>query len=188
MRNLIAYGCMAATVALLGGCGCYAYSGASSSSAKSTPTTAAAASSTYGARTASSSAGGTSVVIATKHAKMGTVLASGSKKLTVYLFEADKGPSSTCSGACAGVWPPVTTTAAATASGQAVAGELGTTKRADGTTQVTYRGHPLYFYMKDKDAGDSYGQGLKSFGAAWYVLAPSGSKIDSDGKGGGRVY
>jgi predicted lipoprotein with Yx(FWY)xxD motif len=50
--------------------------------------------------------------------------------------------------------------------------------RKDGTKQVTYNGHPLYFYFKDKDEGDTYGQGSKTFGAPWYVLAPSGNKVD----------
>ena len=44
---------------------------------------------------------------------------------------------------------------------------------------MTYKGHPLYYYVKDRDAGDSYGQGIKSFGSDWYVLAPSGSKVDT---------
>ena len=55
---------------------------------------------------------------------------------------------------------------------------LGTIKRADGSLQVTYKGHPLYRYIKDKDDGDTYGEGIKSFGAAWYALAPSGKKVD----------
>ncbi len=201
MRKPIAYGCLAATAVLIAGCGSSGY-GSGSSNAKSTTTQAGgtttsaiaspsaygagAASSAYGAGSASSGGSGTAVVVATKQAKAGTVLAAGPKKLTVYMFEADKGSTSACSGACAGVWPPVTSAAAATASGQAVAADLGTIKRADGTTQVTYKGHPLYFFAKDKDDGDAYGQGLNSFGAGWYVLAPSGNKIDSDSKGGGN--
>ena len=96
--------------------------------------------------------------------------------MTVYLFEADKGQHSSCTGACAAAWPPVT--GAASASGAADASALGTTVRADGTKQVTYKGHPLYFFVKDKDDGDAYGQGLKQFGAEWYVLSASGSKVD----------
>ena len=114
----------------------------------------------------------------TKHAKLGTILAAGEKKLTVYLFEADKSGKSACSGACESVWPPVTASAMPKASGAAVAADLGTIARANGTKQVTYKGHPLYFYAKDKDDGDAYGQGSNSFGAGWYVLKPSGSKID----------
>jgi predicted lipoprotein with Yx(FWY)xxD motif len=115
-------------------------------------------------------------LITTKHAKLGTVLAYGRKRLTVYLFEADKGSSSTCSGACAKVWPPVT--GKPKAAGGAISSDIATTKRSDGTTQVTYKGHPLYGFIKDKDDEDSYGQSLKSFGAGWYVLKPSGAKID----------
>ncbi len=65
---------------------------------------------------------------------------------------------------------------------QATAGahgsDLGTITRPDGTTQVTYKGHPLYTFIKDKDDGDTYGQGSTAFGAGWYVLNPSGNKID----------
>jgi predicted lipoprotein with Yx(FWY)xxD motif len=120
------------------------------------------------------------VAVESKHAKLGTILAAGPKKLTVYMFEADKGTTSSCSGACAKVWPPVTTSGAPTAVAGAESADLGTTKRSDGTEQVTYKGHPLYFYDDDKDAGDAYGQGSKAFGASWYVLQPSGAKIDED--------
>ncbi|HEY0516658.1 MAG TPA: hypothetical protein VGD00_06020 [Solirubrobacteraceae bacterium] len=117
-------------------------------------------------------------MIATKHDKLGTVLAAGPKKLTVYLFEADKNGQSACSGTCAKFWPPVTTSGEAQASGAAVAADLGTITRADGTKQVTYKGHPLYLFAKDKDSGDAYGQGVKAFGASWYTLRPNGSKLD----------
>jgi predicted lipoprotein with Yx(FWY)xxD motif len=120
-------------------------------------------------------------LVTTKHTKLGTILGAGPKTLTVYLFAADTASKSACSGACATVWPPVTTSGQAKTGGHAMAADLGTITRPDGSTQVTYKGHPLYFYakdMKDGDAGDSYGQGLKSFGADWYVLAPSGNKID----------
>lgn len=126
----------------------------------------------------SSSAAGTTVTV--KHAaKLGTVLAAGPEHMTVYLFEADKGPSSKCSGACAGAWPPVTTSGAPVAAGGAVAADLGTIKRSDGTMQVTYKGHPLYYFVKDKDAGDSYGEGVNGFGASWYVLSARGAKVDN---------
>ena len=67
---------------------------------------------------------------------------------------------------------------AATATGAAMASHLGTITRPDGSRQVTYNGHPLYYFVKDKDQGDSYGQGVNAFGASWYVMAPSGNKID----------
>jgi predicted lipoprotein with Yx(FWY)xxD motif len=159
------------------GCGS---SSSTSSSATSTSTAAAqattSASGAYGSRPAATSAGATAVTVTTKSSKLGTILAAGPKRLTVYMFEADKGSSSSCSGPCAQVWPPVTGKASAT--GKAPAGNLGTLTRADGTTQVTYKGHPLYYFAKDKDDGDAYGEGIKGFGASWYVLQPSGAKVD----------
>ncbi len=160
--------------ALLAGCG-------GSSSSTSAASTSAQTSSTSAASTP---APGTAamVVVTTKHnKKLGTILGAGPKQLTVYLFQADKGSASSCSGQCATVWPPVTTTGKPTAAGKAVPPDLGTITRSDGTTQVTYKGHPLYYYakdVKDGDAGDTYGQGLKNFGADWYALAPSGHKVD----------
>ena len=71
------------------------------------------------------------------------------------------------------------------AGGAVSASKLGTTTRSDGTKQITYNGHPLYFFVKDGDAGDAYGEGVKAFGADWYVLAPSGNKIDND-EGGSK--
>jgi predicted lipoprotein with Yx(FWY)xxD motif len=109
---------------------------------------------------------------------MGTILAAGPKRLTVYLFEGDKGGASACTGGCASVWPPVTASSASAGAGVSGA-DLGTITRSDGTTQVTYHGHPLYFFARDKDDGDAYGQGISSFGSDWYVLTPSGNKLDN---------
>jgi predicted lipoprotein with Yx(FWY)xxD motif len=143
-----------------------------------TSTSPAAGGGAYGRSTTSAASTATpAALITTKHAgKLGTVLASGSKRLTVYLFEADKPGSSSCMGACTSVWPPVT--GSPKALGNAMSADLGTTTRPDGTKQVTYKGHPLYRYVKDKDNGDTYGEGIKSFGAGWYALSPSGNKID----------
>ena len=157
-------------VALLGGCG----SSGKSTTAASQPTTAANQSSHAPATTTSAAP---TVLITTKQGKLGTILAYWPKRLTVYLFEADNGGASSCSGECASLWPAVS--GHPQASGQAVPSHLGTITRADGTTQVTYNGHPLYLYSRDKDDGDAYGQGLKSFGASWYVVAPSGNKVDT---------
>jgi predicted lipoprotein with Yx(FWY)xxD motif len=171
----------AATLALAGlafaGCGSSAgkteasgYSSATSASQKA----AAATSST----TTSSASTATGTAVTTVHTSLGTVLAAGSKRLTVYLFAADTGAASTCSGACAQAWPPVTTTGAPKAEGSAVAADLGTITRADGTKQITYNGHPLYYYVSDSQSGETTGQGVNSFGAPWYVLTPSGSEIN----------
>jgi predicted lipoprotein with Yx(FWY)xxD motif len=114
--------------------------------------------------------------LATRHTKLGTVLVDGRGR-TLYVFEKDKGAASSCYGACASVWPPLTTGAKAKASGLHGA-RLGTTRRKDGKTQVTVAGHPLYTYAGDQRAGDVKGQGLDQFGAEWYVLGANGHKIE----------
>ncbi len=174
MRHPLSLGAAAAVVVLAGGCG----SSGKSTTTAAPPTASTAAQTTTPASASAPAASAGGVVVSDKHDKLGSILAAGPKKLTVYLFEADKGSASSCSGVCAQVWPPVTTTGSTKAGGSASSGDLGTITRADGTKQVTYNGHPLYYYAKDKDSGDAYGQGSKSFGAPWYVLSPSGSKVD----------
>jgi predicted lipoprotein with Yx(FWY)xxD motif len=109
---------------------------------------------------------------------LGQLLVDGSGR-TLYLFELDKGTSSTCDGPCAQAWPPLLTTGAPSAGTGTNAADLGTTTRKDGKTEVTYHGHPLYYYAGDSKPGATTGQGLNQFGAKWYVLAPSGDKIDN---------
>jgi predicted lipoprotein with Yx(FWY)xxD motif len=109
----------------------------------------------------------------------GKFLADGHGR-ALYLFEADKGSMSTCTGACAAAWPPVTASAMPMAGGGVSQSMLGTTKRADGTEQLTYNGHPLYYFSADTGSGMAKGQGVKAFGADWYVVDGKGSKIDDD--------
>ncbi len=118
------------------------------------------------------------MVVSTKRVKMGMVLGAGAKMLTVYLFEADKGSTSACYGACARIWRPVTTIGAPTVGGEAIPADLGTITRSDGTKQVTYFHHPLYYYAKDRVSGDVYGQGVKSFGSDWFALRRIGVKFE----------
>jgi len=167
------------TAALLAvGCG----SSKSTTSATTAASSSPASSSAYPSPTASgpstTSTTTAGALLSTKQVKLGTVLATGPKQRTVYLFEADKGSASACAGACAQVWPPVTTTGNPRAGGGAATANLGTITRPDGSMQVTYKGHPLYLYSRDMDTSDSYGHGIKSFGADWYVLTPAGHKID----------
>jgi predicted lipoprotein with Yx(FWY)xxD motif len=179
----------AAALVLLVGCG------SSTKSSSTTASTAAAASSqaspastsssSPAAAPAATSSEGAAVTVTTKPAKLGTILAAGPKKMTVYLFEADSSGRSACSGACEAIWPPVTTGAAARAAGAASSADLGTISRANGSKQITYKGHPLYFFAKDKDGGDAYGQDSHAFGAGWYVLGPNGAKIEQHKSGGG---
>jgi len=92
----------------------------------------------------------------------------------MYLWAKDTGDMSNC--ACAGAWPPVTTTAAATASGSAKASDIGTITRSDGTKQVTYDGHPLYTFAGDAKAGEAKGNGVNASGGLWYEMTVSGAK------------
>ena len=118
---------------------------------------------------------GTTIAVAT-NAKLGQLLVD-SKGMTVYLFVADTGTSSTCYTSCATIWPPVLTTGAPQAGAGATATQLGTTTRTDGKVEVTYAGHPLYYFVQDKAAGDTTGQGINGFGGLWWVLSPSGAAI-----------
>jgi predicted lipoprotein with Yx(FWY)xxD motif len=110
------------------------------------------------------------------HGPLGTHLANA-KGRTLYLFEADKGTRSACTGACAQAWPPLTTTGKPTASAGAKASLLGSAKRADGSTEVTYGGHPLYTFIKDTKTGQTAGQGVNAFGGLWYVVGTNGKAI-----------
>ena len=130
------------------------------------------------ATAASSGMSSASTVNASDAGDLGKVLVD-SQGRTVYLFQKDTGSMSTCSGECARDWPPVTTSGKPTAGDGVTASMLGTTKRSDGTTQVTYNGHPLYRYAGDANAGDTNGQGLNTFGALWYVLSPAGNEVTS---------
>jgi predicted lipoprotein with Yx(FWY)xxD motif len=114
------------------------------------------------------------------HGELGAYLAD-SKGRALYLFEADKGASSTCYSACASIWPPLTSTGATTAAAGVARMLLGTTTRTDGTSEVTFHGHPLYYYVGDAAGGSTAGQGLNQFGAKWYLVAPNGSKLDTNG-------
>jgi len=117
--------------------------------------------------------------VKTLRTKLGRILVDARGR-TLYLFEKDKGATSSCDGACASVWPPLTTGGKAKAGPGVTAAKLGVTKRTDGRTELTYGGHPLYTYAGDQKPGDVQGQGLDQFGAEWYVLAPGGHKIDND--------
>jgi predicted lipoprotein with Yx(FWY)xxD motif len=98
---------------------------------------------------------------------------------TLYLFKADVGTKSACSGACATAWPPLLVTGKPTAGPGLTASKLGTITRSGGKRQVTYNGHPLYLFIKDKKPGQTAGQGVTAFGAAWFVVSPAGNEVSS---------
>jgi predicted lipoprotein with Yx(FWY)xxD motif len=128
------------------------------------------------AQSGGSATGVPDATIAAKSNKLGTILVDADGR-TLYLFEKDKGTASTCYGACAGAWPPVTTDAKPIAGTGIDAAKLGATKRKDGVSEVTYGGHPLYTFAGDAKPGDTNGQDIDQFGAEWYVLAPTGKQI-----------
>ncbi len=124
----------------------------------------------------SASAGASQTMITTRSGPTGTYLTDSSGR-AIYLFMLDSMNTSKCSGACAAIWPPVTAKGSVSAGGSAVASDLGTITRSDGTKQVTYNGHPLYFYAADSGAGETKGQGITGFGAKWWLVAPSGKQL-----------
>jgi predicted lipoprotein with Yx(FWY)xxD motif len=153
------------------------------SSATTSTSTGASASSGYGESGGSqgaptAQAASSATVVTVKHiGSLGSILAAGPKHLTVYLLTADHGSHSSCSGECAQIWPPVTTKGNPVAQGGAVAADLGATTRSGGVKQVTYKGHPLYYYVQDTSSSEALGEGINSFGGSWWVLAPSGSPV-----------
>ena len=118
--------------------------------------------------------------VGVRHTSLGRVIVD-SKGRTLYLFEKDTSRRSACSGQCAQYWPPLLTHGAPTARTGVKQSLLGKIKRANGSQQVTYAGHPLYLYVGDSKPGQTNGEGSQEFGAGWDVLAPSGKKIEGDG-------
>lgn len=133
----------------------------------------------YGGAPATASAAGMAATVDLHNSSLGSILVDSQGK-TLYLFEADKNGKSTCSGPCATAWPPLLSSGAPQAAMGASAKLIGTTARGDGGSQVTYAGHPLYYFVGDKAAGDVTGEGINQFGAKWYVVGKDGKKIDND--------
>lgn len=107
---------------------------------------------------------------------LGRVLVD-SRGITLYDFPKDKGIVSSCYGACAALWPPLSTSGKPVAGPGTRASLLGTTRRSDGKLEVTYNGHPLYYFVTDRKPGQTSGQGLNQFGDPWWVISPAGKEI-----------
>ena len=131
----------------------------------------------------SSAAKSAPVSSATGKVSVGTATGSDGKYLVgadgraLYLWVADGTGKSVCAGACAKFWPPLTTQSAPVAANGVTGSQLGTTTRSDGAKQVTYDGHPLYYFLEDTAKGSVKGQGSDNFGAKWWLVAPSGTAI-----------
>ncbi|HEU5245352.1 MAG TPA: hypothetical protein VFU33_13220 [Gaiellaceae bacterium] len=110
---------------------------------------------------------------------------------SVYLFEKDESGESYCSGACAAVWPPLETSTTPRAGAGIQGPALGTIKRSDGDMQVTYHGHPLYYYAADASTpGQTKGEDIRQFGDGWYLVGAHGQPLEreSGSNGGGGGY
>jgi predicted lipoprotein with Yx(FWY)xxD motif len=151
--------------------------GSNSTSTTSASATAAAAQPTSSATSAAAPAGAT---VGTAKGADGTYL-TGAAGRPLYLWVADANGTSSCSGACAKAWPPLLTTGAPVAGTGVTSAKLSTITRSDGTKQVTYKGHPLYYFVADPTAHSFKGQGSDSFGAKWWLVAPSGAAITAAG-------
>jgi predicted lipoprotein with Yx(FWY)xxD motif len=146
-----------AAAGVIAGCG---GSGGSASQSKAAATTAA----------------GSTPTVELASSKFGKILVD-SRGRTLYDFVADKTTANTCYGACASPWVPLTTSGAPKAGPGVHASLLGTTKRTDGATEVTYNGHPLYYFAGDTKPGETTGRAFNQFGAPWYVLTANGTEI-----------
>lgn len=130
--------------------------------------------STSNASESSASGGGT--VSGSEVSGLGTVLVD-SEGLTVYEFAKDEGTTSSCYGACAEGWPPVVATGKPSAGEGAMSSQLGTTRRKDGTMQVTYAGHPLYTFAGDSAPGEANGNESTAFGGKWSAMDEAGEAV-----------
>ena len=120
-------------------------------------------------------AASSSSAVSLEQTSLGPVLVDANGR-TLYLFESDRPNVSTLSAAGRAIWPPFTAKAKPAAMGATGAALIGT---IPGSGQVTYDGHPLYYYVGDQQPGQTTGQGLNQFGARWYVLSATGSAITS---------
>jgi len=132
----------------------------------------------YGSSGTTPASGGASSVamVSATSTNLGMILVDGNGR-TLYLFEKDQSNQSACAGACVAAWPVDQSSATPKAGSGVTASMLGTIKRSDGSTQVTYNKHPLYYFQGDSGAGQHNGQGVDAFGAKWYAVTPAGGAV-----------
>jgi predicted lipoprotein with Yx(FWY)xxD motif len=123
--------------------------------------------------TAEKAATGTEIVLG--DSQFGRILFDADDQ-AIYLFDKESGPTSACYGDCAAAWPPVLTEGAPVAAGAVKPSLLGTTERDDGTTQVTYNGHPLYYYAHE-GPGEVTCHDVEEFGGLWLVVDGAGDAV-----------
>jgi predicted lipoprotein with Yx(FWY)xxD motif len=125
---------------------------------------------------AAPSFGSRSATVTTRASSYGTILFDG-RGFVLYVFTRDSRTHSLCTGACAKAWPPYLARGRLEASAGAVAKLLGTIRRADGTTQITYAGRPLYYYVGDRMPGQILCQDVSEYGGRWLVVRPTGKPV-----------
>jgi predicted lipoprotein with Yx(FWY)xxD motif len=165
-----------AAAALAFGIAVAACGGSSSSSAapaSGTNASAGGGAGGYGYGGGGGSSSASAVTLKTASSPLGSILVDQDGK-TLYLFEADSKNKSNCSGGCLDLWPPIMANGKATAGSGVSAGMIGA---ATGSSQVTYAGHPLYWFSGDTKAGDTNGEGLDDFGGEWYAISPAGTAV-----------
>jgi predicted lipoprotein with Yx(FWY)xxD motif len=150
----------------------------SSTSSTSSGTSSAAASASSAPAAASGSALKTATI-------GGATVLTNAKGFTLYWFAPDTPTTSKCNGSCATYWPPVKGPATA---GAGVTGKLATIKRADGSVQATYNGHPLYTYVADTAPGQAKGNGLNLSGGVWHEITASGAAAAATTASSGGGY
>ncbi len=178
-RSYLALSAAALIAALaIAGCGSSGSSSSSSESSEATTASGGYGGSTEAAQTTAAATEGEATPISLRSASgVGKVLVDA-EGMTLYYFQKDQQNSgkSKCEGACAEAWPPLTTEGEPEAMSGVNHAMLGTIKRSDGTTQVTYAGWPLYTFVEDKKPGEDNGTDSKAFGASWYPLHGNGQK------------
>ena len=172
-------GALLAVIAAVVIAGCGGGSSSSSSSESSGGETTGSESAT----TSSEGGGGSGTITGAEVGGVGTVLVD-SEGMTVYLFTPDQGTESTCYGGCEAAWGPVVAEGKPTAGEGAMSSALGTTKRKDGTMQVTYNGHPLYTFSGDSAPGEANGQ---EDDGTWFVLDEAGEAVTGGAPAGGTT-
>jgi predicted lipoprotein with Yx(FWY)xxD motif len=137
---------------------------------------------------------GAAATVGVANSSLGSILVDATGR-TLYLFKADVGMTSACTGACASAWPPLPAKGTPTAGTGLTASKLATITRPGGSRQVTYNGHPVYLYVGDKKPGDVNGQAVTAFGAGWFALNPAGNQISAtppssggSGSSGAGIY
>jgi predicted lipoprotein with Yx(FWY)xxD motif len=165
-RPLVALAALAAVGVLAAGCGSNS-SGSGSGGMGG-----------YGSGGTAPASGGASSVatVSATSTGLGMILVDGNGR-TLYLFEKDQPNQSACAGACVAAWPVDQSSGTPKAGSDVTASLLGTIKRGDGSTQVTYNKHPLYYFARDSQAGQHNGQGVDAFGAKWFVVTPAGAAV-----------